>query len=242
MSGIVIFGGTTEGRREAERLHAMGLVVTVSVTSMYARSLLPDGIQCHIGILERQDMLDWLIGIRPDLVIDATHPFAVRATENIRQCCAALGIPCKRAVRPPEAASWRDDVQHVPDAKAAARALLDTEGPVLLTTGSHTLLSYARSVGPGRLFVRVLPTGEALDLCGAAGIPASHIIAMQGPFTEAFNAALYDQLGIRVMVTKDSGKAGGVDEKVIPALKRQIHVIMIDRPGEGEGMQCGEKV
>ena len=75
-------------------------------------------------------------------------------------------------------------------------------------------------------------TREALELCAAAGILSSHIIAMQGPFTRAFNAALYDQWGIRAMVTKDSGQAGGVEEKVIPALERQIHIIMIDRPKE----------
>jgi precorrin-6x reductase len=120
----------------------------------------------------------------------------------------------------------------VPDAEAAARALQATEGPALLTTGSHGLLPFARAVDPARLFARVLPTGEALELCAAAGILSSHIIAMQGPFTRAFNAALYDQWGIRAMVTKDSGQAGGVEEKVIPALERQIHIIMIDRPKE----------
>ena len=36
------------------------------------------------------------------------------------------------------------------------------------------------------------------------------------------------------MVTKDSGQAGGVEEKVVPALERQIHIIMIDRPKEEE--------
>ena len=232
MSEIVIFGGTTEGRQEAERLSKQGNAVTVSVTSAYARSLLPPQVKCHVGVLNRQEMLAWLSKARPRLVIDATHPYAVQATGNIRACCAALGIPYERKERPAEAASWRQDAQHVPDAWAAAQALQFTEGPVLLTTGSHTLHPYVQAIDPARLFARVLPTGEALELCAAAGIPASHIIAMQGPFTRAFNAALYDQWGIRTMVTKDSGQAGGVEEKVIPALERQIHIIMIDRPKE----------
>ena len=232
MSEIVIFGGTTEGRREAERLLTLGRAFTVSVTSAYARSLLPPEVSCHVGVLNRQEMLAWLSKERPGLVIDATHPYAVQATRNIRACCAALGIPYERKERLAEAASWRQDVQHVPDAGAAAQALQSTEGPVLLTTGSHTLLPYGQSIDPARLFVRVLPTREALELCAAAGILPSHIIAMQGPFTRAFNAALYDQWGIRAMVTKDSGQAGGVEEKVVPALERQIHIIMIDRPKE----------
>ncbi len=126
------------------------------------------------------------------------------------------------------------------DAEAAAGAIKDTRGPVLLTTGSHTLSLYTRAADPARLWARVLPTKEALELCESAGIPASHIIAMQGPFSRALNAALYDQLEIRTMVTKDSGRAGGVEEKVIPALAREIHVIMIDRPGEGVITPCAE--
>ena len=232
MPEIVIFGGTTEGRREAERLFAQGRAFTVSVTSAYARSLLPPEVHCHVGVLNRQEMLAWLSKERPGLVIDATNPYAVQATRNIRACCAALGIPYERKERPADNASWRQEVQHVPHAGAAAQALQATEGPVLLTTGSHTLLPYVQAVDPARLFARVLPTGEALALCAAAGIPSSHIIAMQGPFPQAFNAALYDQWGIRTMVTKDSGRAGGVEEKVIPALERQIHIILIDRPKE----------
>ncbi len=110
MSGIVIFGGTTEGRQRAERLHARGCEVTVSVTSEYARSLLPPGVKCHVGILPRGAMLAWLASECPRRVIDATHPYAVRATENIRECCAALNLPYERMERLPDAAPWQRDV------------------------------------------------------------------------------------------------------------------------------------
>ena len=58
------------------------------------------------------------------------------------------------------------------------------------------------------------------------------LIAMQGPFSRDFNAALYDQLRIRTMVSKDSGQPGGVADKVLPALERGIDVVMIERPKE----------
>ena len=78
----------------------------------------------------------------------------------------------------------------------------------------------------------MLPTVEALDLCRLAGIAPSHILAMQGPFSRELNGAVYDQYGISVLVTKDSGVRGGVSDKVIPALERDIHVILIERPEE----------
>ena len=53
--------------------------------------------------------------------------------------------------------------------EAAALAAL-CAGNILLTTGSHTLSIYAKVIEPERLFVRVLPTHQALDLCAAAGM------------------------------------------------------------------------
>ena len=234
MSEILIFGGTTEGRREALRLQAEGRQVTVSVTSAYARSLLPESVDCRVGALDRDGMLRFIREINPALVKDATHPYAVRASENILACCKELGVPCERIERPRQAHPWQEDVWHVPDTRSCALALAATNGNVLLTTGSHTVKEYASAADPERLWVRVLPTHAALVLCEEAGIPPSHIVAMQGPFSAELNAALYDQLHIAVMVTKDSGVNGSVDEKVLPALARQIQVIMIDRPKENE--------
>ncbi len=233
MSGIVIFGGTVEGRELAARLRAEGEDVIVSVTSEYARALLPHDICCRVGALDRDEMARFLREIGPDQVIDCTHPYAVHATENIKACCGAMNIPCERVERAASDGEWTHYVEHAATTEKAAEALKRTIGNILLTTGSHTLKAYTSEVEPARVWARVLPTPEALSLCAAAGVAPAHIIAMQGPFSEALNAALYDQLAIRVMVSKDSGPQGGVAEKVIPALARDIHVILIDRPQEG---------
>ena len=232
MHGTVIFGGTAEGREAAARMRESGERFVVCVTSEYAKSLLPEDAPCHVGALDERAMLAFLKEMSPARVIDATHPYAARATKNIRACCEALRLPYERIERPVSEGAWRQDVEHVKDSESAARALLRTGGNILLTTGSRTLSVYTSLVDPARLWARVLATGEALALCEAAGIPPAHIIAMQGPFSAAFNAALYDMLDIRAMVSKDSGEKGGVAEKVIPALERDIHVILIDRPRE----------
>ena len=226
----IIFGGTTEGRELAIAAHARGEDILVSVTSEYARSLLPADIPCRVGVLDEPAMLTFLATQHPDQVIDATHPFAIQATRTIRACCEQLNLPLTRIERPTETATWRDAVEWVPDTAAAIAALSRTSGSVLLTTGSKTLLDYAAALPPEHLWARVLPTHAALDICLDAGLPQNHILAMQGPFSAALNAALYDQLNIAVMVTKDSGAAGGVDEKILPALARGIHVIVIARP------------
>ncbi len=217
MPATVVFGGTVEGRGIAQELFAGGEDPLVCVTSRYAASLLPDGIRRHVGALDREGMLAFLKETAPGRVIDATHPYATRVTKNITECCDTLKIPYERVERPVSEGLWRQYVQHVPDSAGAASALNDTQGNILLTTGSRTLDIYASAVDMSRVWARVLPTVEALTLCANASVPANHIIAMQGPFSRAFNAAIYDQLSISVMVTKDSGAQGGVEEKVLPA-------------------------
>ena len=226
MAKTLIFGGTTEGRA-ALLAHPDAIVC---VTSIYAARLLPPGTDCRIGRLDVAAMQSLMLEVQPEQVIDATHPFAIKVSGNIRTCCSTLNIPCIRVERPVESGAWRSLVIHVKDADAAANALKDTSGRILLTTGSQTLPVYTGAVSADRLYVRVLPTMDALKRCQTAGILPAHIIAMQGPFSEAFNASLYDLLDIQVMVTKDSGAPGGVAEKVLPALARGMDVIMIDRP------------
>lgn len=232
MPGTVIFGGTAEGRVIAQELDKKGEDILVSVTSAYASELLPEGIKRHIGALDYEGMRSFLKEKAPMRVIDATHPYAAAATRNIKRCCGEMGIAYERIERPITDGLWRQYVQHVPSSESAAEALLAAPGNVLLTTGSKTLNIYAVVNDMSRVWARVLPTAEALELCRSAGVRQSHIIAMQGPFSSAFNAALYDMLDIKTMVTKDSGAQGGVEEKVLPALERDIHVIMIDRPKE----------
>lgn len=228
----ILFGGTTEGRLLAAEYLARGAELLVCVTSEYARALLPAGVRCRVGALDEPEMLELFRREQPAQVIDATHPFAVRVTANIKNCCARLGIGYRRIERSGETCDdWRDCVEWVQDTPSAVQALKRTQGNVLLTTGSHTLSSYAAQVELDRLYARVLPMARVLEQCEALKLPPGHVIAMQGPFTRELNAALYDMLDIAVMVSKDSGEAGGVTEKVLPALERGIHVIMIARPG-----------
>ena len=228
MGGTLIFGGTTEGRLAAEKEKD----AVVCVSSAYGASLLPPGTECRVGKQNRHEMAELMEELHPERVIDATHPFAVQVTENILSCCEELGIPYERISRSAAPGEWRKHVRHAADAEQAAEMLGKTAGHVLLTTGSKTLGIYSAAVEAERIWARVLPTCEALELCAQAGIPASHVIAMQGPFTEELNGAIYDQFDIRVIVTKDSGTAGGVEEKVLPALSRGMDIIMIDPPEE----------
>lgn len=231
---ILLFGGTTEGRFLAEELSALGAEVTVSVATQAGAEELAgmDGIRVLTGRLDRSEMEALLPSF--DLCVDATHPYAKFATAAIRAACESTGTPRLRLMRP---ASQIEGAVCVPNCKAAAKFLADRPGNILLTTGSKELSAFER-LDKNRLYVRVLPTHEGLSACEGLGLPHSHILALQGPFSQKLNEAMLEQYKIAWLVTKDGGRAGGFEEKLAAARRTGAELVLVERPpDEGEGLE-----
>ena len=235
MKRLLLFGGTGETRALLRALEPLRLETTLSVATSYGRALLSSG---YPGLTVRTGRLDHH-GIRALIreerffcVIDATHPYAAAATENIRAAAAAEGCPYLRFLR---AQSLYGDAVVVPTAQEAAAYLNGTAGNVLLTTGSKELEVFtAVSDYRARLFVRVLHphTPESVGACLDLGFPVDHIIAMQGPFSKELNVALMRQLEIGTLVTKDGGIPGGFPEKQEAAGELNAALVVIGRARE----------
>lgn len=235
---ILIFGGTSEGAELARRLPRPGLNVTLSVATDYgARLLEGTGVQVLQGRLNEEQMCTLMANY--DLVVDATHPYAVEVSRNVRAAAERAGVLLRRLLRPDE--GEQGDWTQVPDAAAAAERLKALPGNVLLTTGSKDLAAYtALPDYRDRVWVRILPSQESLAHALALGYPPRHIIAMHGPFSEELNLALLRQYDIRVLVTKRSGRAGGFDEKIRAARRSGTAVLAIQRPAAEQGSTLEE--
>lgn len=94
-------------------------------------------------------------------------------------------------------------------------------GNVLLTTGSKELAAYGVVTDQSRLYARVLSTEESVAQSRALGFEGRRLIAMQGPFSEELNLAMLRQIRARWLVTKASGAAGGFQEKLAAARRRE---------------------
>lgn len=242
---VVVFSGTTEGRAFSKQLGALGADVLVSVaTDLGAEEQgSAPGVTVRAGRLEPEEMAALLQGA--DLCIDATHPYAVEATKNIRAAAARAGVEYHRLLRAPS--PLPEGALVFAGAAEAAQELARTEGNVLLTTGAKELGAFS-PIAPERCYPRVLPTREGIAACEAAGVPHRNIIAMQGPFSRALNEALIQQFEIRWLVTKDGGAAGGFAEKVQAAQSTGAQLVVLRRPPEqGQTAQeilnlCKEKM
>ena len=233
---ILLFGGTGEGRELAEWMLSQGLDATVCVATEYGETLLPDGAQVHVGRLDAGTMESLMAG-GYTLVIDATHPYAVEVTKNIRAAAQAAGLPCLRLLRQSDR---EDGCQKAADMAAAADLLEGLPGKVLLTTGSKELDAFARPGLRERCCPRVLPMADSLERCLALGFPPKNIICMQGPFTKEMNLATLRQFHIRTLVTKDTGGYGGFRAKADAAREAGCDLVVVERPQTEEGLTLEE--
>lgn len=225
----VIFGGTAEGRALCAKLAAMGVHTAVSVATELGREQQGEqpGVRVFCGRLDAGQMAELLRGA--DICIDATHPYAVEATRNIRAAAAGAAVRYVRLLR---AQSALPEGSLIFDSAAdAALHLEHTDGNILLATGAKELACFA-AIKRERLYPRVLPTHEGIAACEAAGVPHRNIIAMQGPFSREMNEAIIKQFDIKYLVTKDGGAPGGFEQKAQAAQNAGAQLMVLRRPQE----------
>ncbi len=247
MKKIIIFSGTTEGRQLSELLSGEAISHIVCVATDYGKDMMEENsfAKVHVGRMNAEEMRAFLTS--EDLgdgcvVVDATHPYAKEVTSNIRDAAEKLNLQYVRVIReksdlPVEGVSYYADIEE------CTKALMNKSGNILLTTGSKELSKICSCLDENalkRLYVRVLPAVESLKLCEDAGIDKEHIVAMHGPFSFELNKAIMSQYDIRHLVTKESGAAGGFDEKVKAALMLGAQVHVVERPLEENGVTVSE--
>lgn len=244
MSGICIFAGTVEGRKLTEFLSGKNVKVSVCVATEYGESLIDSGenINVFCGRMDTEKMTEFISENDFDCVIDATHPYAQIVTQNILSVCKSLGKKYIRLKR--EEISLKSECLYFENTEKAAEFLNTAEGNILLTTGSKELGKYSTIKDfQNRVYARVLPMEESLDLCRKAGMQSKNIIAMQGPFTKELNNALINSINAKYIVTKDTGNAGGFIQKVQSAEDTGAKLVVIGRPLEQtEGISYSEVV
>ncbi len=226
MEKVLIFGNTKEARETAKILRRRGRQVVFSVVSEYAKSLLPLGTLCYVGRLDAAQMLAFIREINPHRVVDATHPYAVLASQNIRQCCDALNIAYERVHFEDIENAWRDAVEWVDDLQGLAAAVHREKGNILLGLGRDRIYPLLPEAEPERLFPRIAPTPEAVQNALDAGFLRENIIAMEAPFSKALTVAFFDEKDITAVVVRDATDKRYLHEMVVPALERGYHVIM----------------
>ena len=236
---VLLLSGASEGPPLARALLEAGFAVRATVTRPEACQSLFGPLTGEMTVEARgftaEGLTEFLARGEADVVLDATHPFAVRITRLAHAVCKELAVPYVRYERP----DWEPPPgTRAVDSFAAAAELLPSLGNrVLLTIGAKQLKHFAALHGRLVLIARILPCVASLQQALAAGFAPDRLLCLRPPFSREFNRAVLQEYRADVLLTKASGREGGVVEKVLAAHELGLNVVMIRRP-EQAGIPC----
>ena len=222
---ILVFGGTTEGRKAVEVLEEGGSTYYYSTRSDGQKIELVHGFHLTGG-MEVPEMIQCCREHSIRLIIDAAHPFAEELHRNLVFLAKHIQAPIIRYDRiyPPHDKDliWCKDYND-------AIQQLESNGieRLLALTGVNTI---------GRL----RPYWEKYEDCWFRILNrrASHFVANANRFPEDRlvyyetddTKNLIDDLQPQAIITKESGQSGGFTEKVEAARQVGIKIFVVERP------------
>jgi precorrin-3B C17-methyltransferase len=229
---VWVFGGTSDANDVAGRLAAAGYRVVLSVLSSMGRdcAATSSGIQVRVGRLGAEARRRELKRTGARVIVDATHPYAEGMSRQLVEAAKELQLPLVRYERP--SSPIPEEAIVCADAEQTAAAAIARGGRIFLATGARHLDLFLRAPGAEKVewFARTAADPASLQRALELGLPRERIICQQGPFSSAFNAALWREWGITTVVTKESGEAGGFPSKAEAAREVGAKLVVWRRP------------
>ncbi len=211
---ILVFGGTTEGRKAVEVLEEAGTPYYYSTKTGEQDIALHHGIRID-GAMDAAAMTAFCQQHDIRLMVDAAHPFASQLHKTIAQVAASIGIPVIRYERlyPPRDSSftWIDDYSQVP---TNIHTLLATTG-----VQSISKLKWLESLGV-KVIYRILNRESSLQLAYEQGVTDDQLCFYEDELLPDAGAILL----------KESGVSGGFNEKIAAAKEKDMRIIVLKRP------------
>ena len=229
---IFLAAGTKDGRDLAAFLQAKGYDIVISTATSYGGWLaVGSAKKVREGKLNTKGLSKYILHNNIEIFIDATHPYAVDISHNAMEACHLCAVPYIRYERNDILPEY-NQLYKASTMSQAAELAASMGNKIFLSTGSNSLPYYVQHpcLKNKHLIIRVLPTKEVITKCKRLGFLPNQIIAMQGPFSKALNKELYLKYNAEVIITKNGGKEGGTDTKIIAAKELSLPIIVLERP------------
>ncbi len=230
---ILLLAGTYEGRRMFALLKREGWPVIASTVSSYGADLITADTDEEIvwGELDKAGLIALVKAKDVSVLIDATHPFASRISKLAMQAAEELQIDYLRLERKIIEIPKHPLVTRIKQLEEIEEHIEDRQ-VVFSTLGSKALPILLPMVKrkKARLIVRVLPTAEVIGKCEQLGLNARQIVALKGPFSKDLNQQLFMYYQAGLILSKESGVAGGLDTKIEAALELDLPILVLGLP------------
>lgn len=230
-NAVWIFSGTSDGNLLASAISDSGAQVVISAATSYGAQIIQAPSQIVFGKVGEARRRELLQSTQAKAIVDATHPYADVISEQLMKISAETGVPYLRFERSPASMQGGDASIHWATSWSDALRIAKSLGRrIFLTTGSKHLPDATQSTHDSEFFVRITPDADGLRKVLESGIPPANIVCMQGPFSCEMNLATWRTFVIDVVVTRDSGDAGGFSQKLEAAQQMNIPMVVIKRP------------
>jgi len=231
---ILVLGGTSDSLKICDRLYEIGINdFVLSVVTEFGRDLAESHAKDIInGKMDKSGMVEYIKNNGVRQVIDATHPYAVEVSRNAMDACEETDTKYIRFERKSLLENITYQGEYIVDSiEEACTMVLRNEQweNVFIATGSKNLGTYVKLLKSKSLVARVLPTSEVIRSCEAMGLNADNILAIKGPFSKDINVAMLKHAKVDVVITKESGFAGGFMDKVAACEELGLPIIIIKR-------------
>ena len=213
---ILVFGGTTEGRKAVEVLEEGGSTYFYSTKTGEQDITLHHGQRID-GALDAEAMQTFCREHNIRLIVDAAHPFASQLHQTIAQVSESLNIPTIRYERiypkRDSEITWINDYSQIPN---------DIHS-LLATTGVQSISKLKPLEAAGiKVFYRILNRESSIALAQKQGASPEQLCYYEDPKDVSVEAD--------AILLKESGLSGGFQEKVDAAKARGMRIIALKRP------------
>lgn len=223
---LLLLAGTGEAQKVARGLAVQGVDAVASLAGA-TREPNPIGLPTrHGGFGGDEGFRAFLAAEGITAVLDATHPFAHRISQQTARICAEESIPYCQILRPEWEPGPGDRWVRVAREEDVA-ALVPKGVTVFLATGRQTLERFA-NLAHARLICRQIDPPE-----GPFPFPNGEYLVGRPPFSVEEERELFQRLGVDWLVVKNAG-GEAPRSKLIAARDLGIDVAMIDRPPQPE--------
>ena len=221
---ILVFGGTTEGRKAVEVLEEGGNAYYYSTKTGEQDIVLHHGIRLD-GALDGEAMQTFCREHAIRLIVDAAHPFAQQLHQTVASVAETLAIPVVRYERiyPPRdpAITWIDDYNQIPR---------DIHS-LLATTGVQSIAKLKPLEAEGiKVYYRILNRESSIALALRQGAGEEQLCYYEDPQAIPVEA--------EAILLKESGLSGGFQAKVDAAKERGMMVMVLKRPETPKSFLC----
>ena len=227
---ILVFGGTTEGKQAATWLGNTNYPFWYSTKTQVEINLPPNG--CYRwGAFTTETLVAFCQMHRVGCLVHASHPFAEALHATVAEASQYLGLPVLRLEREYPMRQEHPLIQYVADYEEIVAHLHAAHlAPVLVLSGVQTIAQLRGYWQHQPMYFRVLPRASSVALATQAGLPADWLLPAWPGADEAEETALIRRLGVRAVVTKESGESGFLSIKIAAALAAGVPIFVVRRP------------